>query len=56
MSHGTSNSRGVAILIKKGIDYTLRSKIVDASGRYIILKVVIKDKICLDQYLCAKQR
>ena len=56
MSHGSSNSRGVAILIKKGIDYTLRSKIVDASGRYIILKVVIKDKICLDQYLCAKQR
>ena len=23
MSHGSSNSRGVAILIKKGVDYTL---------------------------------
>ena len=45
MSHGSSNSRGVAILIKKGVDYTLRFKIIDALGRYIILKVEIKDKI-----------
>ena len=45
MSHGSSTSRGVAILIKKGIDYTLHSKIIDASGQYIILKVEIKDKI-----------
>ena len=45
MSHGSSNSREVAILIKKGVDYTLRSKIIDALGRYIILKVEIKDKI-----------
>ena len=54
MSHGSSYSRGVAILIKKGVDYTLRSKIIDASGRYIILKVEIKDNIY--QYLCTKQR
>lgn len=29
MSHGSSNSRGVAILIKKGVDYTPHSKIID---------------------------
>ena len=45
MSHESSNSHGVAILIKKGVDYTLRSKTIDALGRYIILKVEIKDKI-----------
>ena len=45
MSHGSSNSHGVAILIKKGVDYTLRSKAIDALGRYIILKAEIKDKI-----------
>ena len=45
MSHGSSNSRGVAILIKKGVDYTPHSKIIDPLGRYIILKAEIKDKI-----------
>ena len=45
MSHGSSNSRKVDILIKKGVDYTLHSKTVDALGRYIILKAEIKDKI-----------
>ena len=45
MSHGCSNSRGVAILIKKGVDYTPHSKIIDPLGRYIILKAEIKDKI-----------
>ena len=45
MSHGWSNSRGVAVLIKKGVDYTPHSKIIDPLGRYIILKAEIKDKI-----------
>ena len=45
MSHGSSNSHGVAILIKKCVDYTLHSKFIDALGRYIILKAEIKDKI-----------
>ena len=45
MSHASSNSRGVAILIKKGVDYTPHSKIIDPLGRYIILKAEIKDKI-----------
>jgi len=45
MSHGSSNSRGVAILINKGVDYTPHSKITDPLGRYIILKAEIKEKI-----------
>ena len=31
-SHGSSNSRGVAILIKKGLDCVIHSQIVDTSG------------------------
>ena len=42
-SHGTSNSRGVAIMIKSGFDCTVCQKIVDPLGRYIILKAVIKE-------------
>ena len=37
-SHGTSNSRGVAIMIKNGFDCTVCQKLVDPSRRYIILK------------------
>lgn len=43
--HGSSNSRGVAILIKNGLDCTIHQKILDPLGRYIILKADIKDKI-----------
>lgn len=44
-SHGSSNSRGVAILIKKGLDCVIHSQIVDTSGRYIVVKAAIKDKM-----------
>ena len=43
LSHGNSNSRGVAILLKKGIDCTIHSKTLDPQGRYIILKADIAD-------------
>ena len=43
-SHGSSNSRGVAILFKNGIDCTINHKIVDLDGRYITLKACIQDK------------
>ena len=43
--HDSSNSRGVAILINKGVDCTIHKKILDPLGRYIILKAEIKDKI-----------
>ena len=38
MSHGSPNSRGVAILFKKGVDCIIHSKILDPVGRYVILK------------------
>ena len=33
MAHGTSNSRGVAILVKKDVDCTIHSKVLDPSGQ-----------------------
>ena len=42
---GSSNSRGVAILFKNGIDCSINHKIVDPEGRYIILKACIQDKV-----------
>ena len=43
-SHGSSNARGVAVLIKNGFDCTNHQKILDPLGRFIILKADIKDK------------
>ena len=43
-SHGSSNSQGVAILFKNGIDCSINHKIVDPEGRNIILKACIQDK------------
>ena len=45
MSHGSSNSCGVAILLRKGVDCVIHTKILDPLGHYIILKAAIKDKI-----------
>ena len=45
LSHGSPNSCGVAILLKKGVDCVIHSKILDSQGRYIILKAEIKDKM-----------
>ena len=47
MSHGGSNSCGVAILFRKGVDCVIYTKILDLFGRYIILKAAINDKICI---------
>ena len=44
MAHGSSNSCGVAILVKKDVDCTIHSKILDPLGRYVILKAEINDK------------
>lgn len=38
MTHGSSNSCGVAILVKKDVDCTIHSKILDPLGIYVILK------------------
>ena len=47
MAHGSCNSCGVAILVKKGVDFTVHSKILDPFGwyMYFILKAEIKDKM-----------
>lgn len=45
MAHGSSNICGVAILVKKGVDCTIHSKILDPLGRYVILKAEINDKM-----------
>ena len=45
MAHGSSNSCGVAILVKKGVDCTIHSNILDPLGRYVILKAEINDKM-----------
>ena len=45
MAHGSSNSRGVAILIKKDVDCTIHSKILDPSGQFVIIKIEIEDKM-----------
>ena len=41
-SHGASNSRGVAILIRNNFDCVVEEIVKDANGRYIMLKVPFK--------------
>ena len=36
---------GVAILVKKGVDCTIHSKILDPLGRHVILKAEINNKM-----------
>ena len=43
-SHESSNSGGVAILIRNGVDCSVLSSILDPLGRFIILKVEIDEK------------
>ena len=42
-SHGSSNSRGVAIMIKNNLDCTIHHTVLDPMGRYLILKADIED-------------
>ena len=43
-SHGSSNARGVAVLIKSSLDIVIQHKLLNSNGRSITLKVKIKDK------------
>ena len=43
LAHGNSNSRGVAILFRKGFDCKIIKKVIDPNGRYII-EVQINDE------------
>ena len=42
-AHGTKHSKGVTILIRKGLDMAITEKIIDRKGRFIILKSKIKE-------------
>ena len=43
-SHGTSNSRGVCIALRAGLDYKLLSpEVRDDHGRYLILHIEIQE-------------
>ena len=45
LSHGSPNVRGVAILLNRGVDYCIQSKIIDPLGRFIIVKVEIEHNL-----------
>ena len=49
-AHGSIHSRGVAILIRKGFDFELKSLRSDEEGRYLILKANIQDVTFLSKY------
>ena len=42
-SHGTSNARGVAILIKNNCSHTIHRATSDSIGRFIILDITLGD-------------
>jgi len=44
-SHGSSNSKGVAILLPKQADYTILNKEVDNDGRFIIIEIKYENEI-----------
>ena len=41
-SHGSKHSRGVSVLIRRGFDLDVIDIIVDANGRYLILKTSVQ--------------
>ena len=44
LAHGSSNSRGVAILFRQGFDCKIIKKIIDPTGRYISIQAQINDE------------
>ena len=42
-SHGSSLARGVAILIPKGLDYTVNNSSKDKDGRFILMDIKTED-------------
>ena len=43
-SHGKSDSRGVLIAFREGLDYKIDSVFRDSEGRYLIIQVKIQDE------------
>ena len=57
MAHGSSNSRGVAILVKKDVDCTIHSKLLGPLGTVCYRKSRDKrQNVCFDKHLCSQQR
>lgn len=52
-SHGSSNSKGVAIIFGPILDYMICQTIKDNEGRYIIVNCIIQGKECcvINSYL-----
>ena len=47
-SHGSSNQRGVSILIEKNLEYVIHTTLQDTEGRWIIVDCTIKSlRLCL---------
>ena len=42
-SHGKSNARGVAVLIKNGLDHKIVRSVSDSNGRFLMLVIEIQD-------------
>jgi exonuclease III len=44
-SHGTSNSKGVAILFSKNYQFEIKQELKDKEGRFLIIDVLINDRV-----------
>ena len=44
-AHGTVHSRGVAILVRNTLDFTLKSVRSDQKGRFLCLQAIIQDQL-----------
>ena len=55
-SHGTSNSKGVAILFSNDLEYKLLKMETDNEGRYIIVDILYNDRILTIANLYAPTR
>ena len=53
-SHGSTNVRGVAILIKKKCGVKVKKAKIDSDGRMVMVSVKINWKLHTCQYLCPK--
>ena len=46
-AHGDNHSRGVLILIRKDLDFVLKSVRIDDEGRFVLLETLIQDTLFL---------
>ena len=46
-SHGSTNARGVAILIRNGLNITIQLSEISSDGRFIVIKAAINNEIII---------